>query len=236
MVVHHKSGKSKQVVANKHLDLNDIEHLVNRHIASSYQKPFQQHNVIAFNDICDFIDKHSEKPLILDSGCGTGLSSFKLAVAHPNHLVLGVDQSAARLGKSSVLEDGFKQVGLFRANCEDIWRLIKRKKIKFDIHCLFYPNPWPKSRHLIRRWHGHPVFPYLKSIAQKTVVRSNWRTYLVEFNTAWHVLTGIQGEVKELVIDKPISLFEKKYYESGHTLYELVLPASESVSSFTFKP
>ena len=37
------------------------------------------------------------RPVILDSGCGTGASTRKLANMHPQHLVIGVDRSAVRL-------------------------------------------------------------------------------------------------------------------------------------------
>lgn len=96
-------------------------------------------------------------------------------------------------------------------------------KITFQSHYILYPNPWPKAVHLIRRWYGHPVFPYLKLLAKETYIRSNWQTYLEEFQIAWQLLTNRTGDLEELSVTTPLTLFEKKYQFSQQKLYQLNL-------------
>ena len=73
-------------------------------------------------------------------------------------------------------------VKLVRADLVDFWALVYRDKY-WQIHSnyLLYPNPYPKSQHLKRRWHGHPVFPILLGLGGNLIVRSNWNIYCEEF-------------------------------------------------------
>jgi len=182
------------------------------------------HNLRAFEKFIEVEKRREYKKLILDSCCGTGHSSNKLAQSFDDSLVVGIDQSQARLAKNPSLE-GIDNRLLLRANCEDFWRLCQLSGVRFDSHYILYPNPWPKPEHLLRRWHGHPVFPVLSEIASTTVLRSNWKLYLDEFNLAWQHLTGRKFKVETLEVDDAISLFEKKYNQSGQPLYQLVVSA-----------
>jgi hypothetical protein len=48
-----------------------------------------------------------------------------------------------------------------RADLVDYWRLLAEAGIGLARHYILYPNPWPKIGHLARRWHAHPVFPFV---------------------------------------------------------------------------
>jgi tRNA (guanine-N7-)-methyltransferase len=219
---------SKSVTSNQQGIHQRLTETVNRHIQSAYKKPYQQHNIEAFGQLQQKLNsppKAAQYPqgLIFDSCCGTGLSSITLAEQNPNALIVGVDQSFARLNKNTPEQIIPDNCLLLQANCEDIWRMCIEHKIHFEKHYILYPNPWPKSSHLKRRWHGHPVFPVLKDLAKQTIVRSNWPLYLEEFAQSWCLLTDNQHRVKQLIIEKPLTLFEKKYWLSGQTLFELVV-------------
>ena len=59
-----------------------------------------------------------------------------------------------------------------------------RQNGQFKSTLFLYPNPWPKKKHLGRRWHGAPVFPALVKLGGELEMRSNWQTYLDEFALA----------------------------------------------------
>jgi len=105
------------------------------------------------------------KYVIIDSGCGVGLSSVKLAKLNPNVPVIGLDRSFVRLSKSSSNVYNSENMEatetptnllLLRAEISDFLLLILRERVDWVIraHYLLYPNPYPKSKHLQRRWHG----------------------------------------------------------------------------------
>ncbi|MGX5172914.1 tRNA (guanine(46)-N(7))-methyltransferase TrmB [Aliikangiella sp. IMCC44653] len=215
-----------KVVTSNQIDLHPrLEQTVLKHIKTDYLKPYRQHNLDAFNELQNKLLSFGYRRLILDSGCGTALSSQSLAAANPEALVVGIDQSLYRLSKANDKARLPNNLLLLQANCEDIWRLCVINKIKFDEHYILYPNPWPKSIHLKRRWHGHPVFPALIKLADETIVRSNWALYLEEFSVAWFVLSGALIKPKIHAAQVPLTLFEKKYTLSGQQVYQLTLAA-----------
>ena len=215
--------QSRSVTSNQSGIHENLELIVSKHLKSKYRKPIQDHNREAFATIQKAIAESPAKSVILDSCCGTGASSIYFAQKNPNSLVVGVDQSYKRLNKKD--EERFipQNCLLLRANCEDIWRLCVDNKIEFSQHFILYPNPWPKSEHLKRRWHGHPVFSYLPKLSPYTELRSNWPVYLEEFSLSWQLATNIDSQLNEMAIVEPITLFEKKYSQSGQKLYQLVL-------------
>jgi tRNA G46 methylase TrmB len=143
--------------------------------------------------------------MILDSGCGTGRSTRLLAQVYPQHLVLGIDRSIARLTKSQTNQrkhdDNYidnqiyvhpvtPNAYLIRAELVDFWRCCLDHDARFwtshiSHHYLLYPNPYPTLQRLTLRWYAHPSFPLLLQLnAQKLIVRSNWEGYLKEFSMA----------------------------------------------------
>ncbi|MCO7226925.1 tRNA (guanosine(46)-N(7))-methyltransferase TrmB [Pleionea sp. CnH1-48] len=219
-------ANSKEVSSNQSGLYEHLEKVVCRHRDSEYKKPIQAHNHEAFEQLVVWIDGRS-KPLIMDSCCGTGMSTVNLAKQHPEHLVVGVDQSKVRITKpGSGGEDVPDNCLFLRANCEDVWRLCIEANLLFEKHYILYPNPWPKADHFKRRWHGHPVFSYLPRLSPYIHLRSNWPVYLAEFAKAWSLLGYTEYAVEELEVGSPLTLFEHKYHESGQHLYQLTVTAS----------
>ena len=215
------TSNSKTVQSNQQGIHENLETLVKRHLLSNYRKPIQRHNQQAFQHFLSQTET-IKQPRILDSCCGTGQSTIELAKRYPDHWVIGIDQSEHRL--SRVVEQP-KNLLLLQANCEDFWRLCVEASIRFEHHYILYPNPWPKKIHLKRRWHGHPVFPYLAKLSEDLTLRSNWPIYLEEFAESWFWLTGKRYSVESYEPENFMTLFEKKYALSGQALYQLKINA-----------
>jgi tRNA (guanine-N7-)-methyltransferase len=189
--------------------------LVQRHLASEYLRPVPSHSQLAFHQLMSALEK-TRRPLVLDSFCGTGHSTAALARRHPGHLVVGIDKSGHRLAKHP--RESNDNYLLLRASCEDIWLQLLKEQLQPDYHYMLYPNPWPKSGHLKRRIHGGPAFRTLLQLGGYLELRSNWLIYVEEFGVAMH-LAGHRGKVCELQPREPITLFERKYRDSGHSLW-----------------
>lgn len=109
---------------------------------------------------------------------------------------------------------------LLRADLVDFWRLARAADWRLARHYLLYPNPYPKSAHLKKRWHGHPVFPALLALGGELELRSNWSIYVEEFALAVALLRGREGEISPHVPnDGFLTPFEQKYFESGQRLW-----------------
>ena len=174
-------------------------------------------------EICQKIKKEQEKndwSLLLDSGCGTGDSTINIAKSHPNYLVLGIDKSPKRLHQAQQKIKS-ENVRFITANLVEFWIGLKLVNASIAANFILYPNPWPKQKHLKKRWHAHPVMPLLPMISKYIELRTNWRIYAEEFCNSLTKLTGAVMTVEKINPNNPISAFEQKYFESNHDLFRL---------------
>jgi len=214
--------ESKPVSSNQTQTHTELHSVVEKHLQTRFLRPIPTW----VGELAEtLVREHANAPWILDSGCGTGLSSIQLAKAYPQHWVLGIDQSEHRLGKLS--EAPPENLRFVRADVQDLWRAFHRLNIEVDRHYLLYPNPWPKAHHFMRRWHGHPVWPHLLALKGHLELRTNWLLYAQEFEQALiisghsNVLTTTLDNTH--VLTNPMTLFEKKYAENQHVLTRLQL-------------
>lgn len=204
-----------------------LDAVVRKHLETPWAQPLHRPSVDAWLGLEKEDAFSLGRPLILDSGCGTGDSTRRLAGIYPGHLVIGVDRSQNRLGRGGATRDVFQRDNyiLLRSELATFWRLLLESGRLPERHFLFYPNPWPKSAHLMRRWHGHPVFPALLALGGEIELRCNWEIYAREFARAAGLATGAIAAVRQIKPDIPISPFERKYLERGQTLYSVTVPA-----------
>lgn len=213
-----EKGNSVRAVSSNQPSLHQkLEATVRKHLQSHFQKPLTPHSKEAFEQARQWLQLLN-RPFILDSFCGTGESTHWLATQHPEHAVIGVDKSAVRLTRhQSQRRDNYL---LLRSDTDDFWRLLVEAGIRPDKHCIFYPNPWPKSEHLKRRCHGSPLFPSLLALGGELELRTNWLIYAEEFCTALGV-ANINAQVTEFSANPPVTAFERKYSEAGQSLWRL---------------
>ncbi len=219
-----KSGlvTSKQTSLHPHL-----RSCILKHLEAPWLQPLHTPTVEAFGLMEKDGVLSGGRPIILDSGCGTGSSTQRLAEMFPRHLVIGVDRSLKRLEKSG-FTTGFVRSGnfiLLRGELATFWRLLLSSGCSPERHYLLYPNPSPKPGHLSRRWHGHPVFPQLLSLGGEIELRCNWEIYALEFAEAVSLTTGADIDVLDFKPVQAISPFEQKYSERGQSLYSVTVPA-----------
>lgn len=204
---------------------DNLEKTLIKHFASTSQKPIADHNKEAFRIARERWQQMGQPATRLDSGCGTGESSRYLATTHPECLVIGIDQSLKRLQNSNnqQLPDNCL---LLRAECTDFWRLAEQVQWRFTQHTLLYPNPYPKPKHLQRRWHGDAAWPSLLAISEQIELRTNWKTYADEFYHALFFSETLhphfaQIHLNEYHANPAITAFERKYQISQHSLWQV---------------
>lgn len=196
-----------------------LEAVLRRHAEHPPRGPIAPYNRAAFDAALAAWDGRA--PLILDTGCGVGMSTANLALLYPDHFVIGVDKSLDRLtrGRPWAGEGLPANCVLVRADLPDFWRLMSEAGVGLARHYFLYPNPWPKVGHLHRRWQGHGAFPTAVGLGGVVECRSNWRLYVEEFAFALRVLTGQPVAVEAYHPETPFTPFEKKYQDSGHALW-----------------
>jgi tRNA (guanine-N7-)-methyltransferase len=211
-------GNSSQVTSNQISIHPNLEQLVKKYTKFKYLKQTGTNHELC--NLMVFLDTAQQQfPVVLDSGCGTGESSIALARLYPDKFIVGFDKSAHRLSK--IKQNIPSNLLITQQRCEDVWSGIAERNIKCDTY-LLYQNPWPKKKHIKRRWHAHPIFPTLLQISRSITMRTNWRIYALEFSIALathntpHKLTPLRPGTDYL------SPFERKYVQSGHSIFEVV--------------
>jgi tRNA G46 methylase TrmB len=161
------------------------------------------------------------------------MSSQILAQRFPDHLVVGIDKSSARLARA--LPRTPPNCLLIHGDVIDLWRLIKGEELPVRRHYLLFPNPWPKADQVKRRFHAHPVFETMVSLAPYFELRTNWLLYAKELVNALTLL-GQKPTIERKVDDDFMTLFEKKYQESSCPVYMvqnrlMAFPEQEQLSN-----
>jgi tRNA G46 methylase TrmB len=212
-------GDSKAIMTNQQGIHESLADIVNKHLTTEFQKPISAHTKQAFAAI-DAKVKAFHGPIILDSCCGVGQSTRIIAKQNPDALVIGVDKSANRINRN--VDDSWQvdNYHLVRADLNDFYRLVVAANWSVEKHFILYPNPWPKSKHIKRLWHGSAVFHYIIKVGKSLELRSNWCLYLEEFQSAL-ALAGIESELTELAQAEPLTPFEAKYQASGQQCWSL---------------
>lgn len=212
-------SRSRSVVSSQQGIHDKLRQQVEKHLSSSFRKPYAPHNIDAFERANEWLSVQ-QRPLILDSFCGVGESSYHLAIRYPNHAVIGIDKSAARLDKHPAhrLDDSVDNYLLIRADVDDFWRLAVDAGWQPDYHFLLYPNPWPKPSQLGLRVHGSPLFAALLALGGTIEARSNWPVYIHELAEALHI-AGQQPHCETFHTNSPLSPFERKYLAAGQELW-----------------
>ncbi len=216
-------GISTRVSSNQDRPHPHLRACVLGHFEHPWREPLHQPSVRAFAQLEQLLHPGEQHGLILDSGCGTGVSTQALADIHPERIVIGIDRSAARLQRflSGSLATRQGNCIWVRARLETIWRLALGAGWGVLKNYLLYPNPRPKSDQFKKRWHAHPVFPVILALSGSIELRTNWRIYAEEFASAVQWSGGARPEVELLSAVSSITPFERKYAASGHDLYRV---------------
>lgn len=215
-----KEGNSRSITSNQSGPHDKLEAIVLRHLHSISQKPFNQHTLDAFKQVQEWLNSRTG-PLILDSCCGVGESTAIIAEQHPEALVIGVDKSALRTAKHQHYQSQSPNNIVVRADLNDFWRLAVQAGWKLYKHYLLYPNPYPKSAHLQRRWHASAAFADILKLSGQIEVRSNWKIYIEEFALAL-TIAGHPSQAEHYDADKPQTPFERKYWSSGQSSWRVL--------------
>ena len=216
-------ANSRSIVSNQPGLHEKLDEIVLKHLSAEFKKPIAEHTQAAFDQVNEKVQAFNG-PLILDSCCGVGESTANLANRHPDALVIGIDKSSHRLDKHDIeyKQTDAGQYILVQADLNDFWRLAVAANWQPSHHYLLYPNPWPKAKHLQRRWHGAAIFPYIVKLGGRLELRSNWDIYVKEFARSLE-LAGHKCDVELYESDTAITPFERKYWASGQQSHRLVI-------------
>lgn len=175
-----------------------------------------------------------DRTLILEVGFGMGAATAELASAFPQTNFLGIEVYKPGVGKllSRLEEGGCENVRVIH---DDAILVVERMIPEYSldgIH-LFFPDPWPKTRHHKRRI----ARPAVASMMARRLKAGGYLYMVTDWEEYAHSALEVLSSVPELENPydgfapprewRPRTAFEEKGRRAGRPILELFLIASD---------
>ncbi|MHB8454096.1 MAG: tRNA (guanosine(46)-N7)-methyltransferase TrmB [Acidiferrobacterales bacterium] len=170
-------------------------------------------------------------PVILEIGFGNGESLRAMAKTHPEHDYVGVEIHRPGVGRLLIdlAADNSQNV---RVICEDAREVLMHRIVDESLYAthLFFPDPWPKSRHHKRRL---LQADFAELVRRKLVpggymhMATDWEDYarhMMEIMTqapGFENIAGV-GQYPRRPEYRPITKFERRGQRLGHAVWDLI--------------
>lgn len=165
------------------------------------------------------------KQIIMEIGTGMGESTALIARDHPQNAYLGVELHRPGLGAllARINELGLTNLKLVEEDARVLLAKYTPDHSLDAIH-LFFPDPWPKTKHNKRRIVQNDLLPV---IAQKLIkggyihIATDWLDYAEWIQEVFSRSTLFTGGVIERPEFRPITKFEGQGLRKGHVVTDL---------------
>jgi tRNA (guanine-N7-)-methyltransferase len=169
------------------------------------------------------------RPVVLEIGFGMGEATAELAAGDPATGVLAVDVHTPGVGNllAAVGDGGLDQVRVMQGDAVEVVRDMLAPAVLHGVR-IFFPDPWPKSRHHKRRLVQGPFVRLLADrLAPSGFVHcaTDWPPYaeqMLEVLSAEPLLTNCFEGFAPRPDDRPLTRFERRGLRHGHPVADLV--------------
>lgn len=122
--------------------------------------------------------------LNLEIGFGDGKYLFEQALNNPKQSFIGIEVFESGLANTYKKIEKFNitNLKLIQGDVAQIFSKNKSKNL-FDLITIFFPDPWPKSKHKKRRLLKKNFFLILQSLLKtegKIIIKTDWQDYAEE--------------------------------------------------------
>jgi len=173
----------------------------------------------------------NRNPVILEIGFGNGESTWQMAQASPSENFIGVEVHRPGVGHLllKLEQEGLENV---RVACADAVVFVRECLADGALHGvrLYFPDPWPKARHLKRRIIQQG---FIELLAQKIApggllhMATDWQSYAehmlaVMNNSADFVNTAGPAGYSHRPSSRPLTKYEARGQRLGHRVFDLL--------------
>lgn len=243
-------GNSRSVSSNQQGIHDSLPQLVKRYLTTHSQRPVQAHTQAAFEQVQDWLGQDTDR-IILDSCCGIGESTSRLAHRYPKHKIIGIDKSALRVAKHQYhfaapdkgevpVKDAPPASDTKAQPASDAASYLIVK----DNYCVVRADVidfWRLARQA--QWHidGHYLlypnpYPKASQIQKRWYASAPLKDLLLlkgrfEVRSNWKLyleefqevlkMAGVSADITPVTTDNAMTPFERKYQNSGQTCWQL---------------
>lgn len=181
-----------------------------------------------------FVEKlHNEaarfERIVYDIGFGLGDSLLYSARSHPHQLIVGFDPHPN--GSAKILQQNEKgllnNILIYQGDCLDLLSMNPCGLPKANSVHIFFPDPWPKTRHHKRRLIQIAFLEQLASHLQPGGVihiATDWADYASHiFNIVKNSPLKLLAKDSPVSHQRPLTKYEKRGLHHGHEIFDIFL-------------
>jgi tRNA (guanine-N7-)-methyltransferase len=172
----------------------------------------------------------SARGLICEIGCGTGTSTLAMAQAEPEFDVIAVEVYRRGLAQllSGIDRDGVSNIRLVRGDGMDVLEHLVGPGSLTAVR-VFFPDPWPKSRHHKRRLLQPPTMALIADrlrpggVLHAATDHAGYAEQIAEAGDGEPMLRRVEpGAALPVSVQRPTTKYETKARVAGNAVTELL--------------
>ena len=173
---------------------------------------------------------HRSAPLICEIGCGTGTSTLAMAKSEPHIDVIAVEVYRRGLAQllSAIDREGVPNIRLLRGDGLDVLEHLVGPESLTGVR-VFFPDPWPKSRHHKRRLLQPTTIALIADrlrpggVLHAATDHAGYAEQIAEAGDGEPMLRRVQpGEALPVSVQRPTTKYETKARVAGSAVTELL--------------
>lgn len=167
----------------------------------------------------------------VEIGFGMGEALLNMAQTHPEQDYLGIDVYLPGIGRVLMQIEKLALTNV-RVCCADAVNVLQHclPAESIDTIYLFFPDPWPKTRHHKRRLIQKPFVFLLAQCLQSggyLQLSTDWQDYAQEMltlldNDLQFINCAGKGCFASRSVERPLTKFERRGQKLGHAVWDLL--------------
>ena len=170
-----------------------------------------------------------EAPTILEIGFGMGETTEKIALARPSDNFLGVEVFNAGVGAllKRIEASSLNNIRIIQHDAVEVVRDMLAPKSLAGVH-IYFPDPWPKTRHHKRRLLQPPLVELLASrmaLGAYIHCATDWEHYAEQMLAVLSAETSLQNTCEGFAPRpefRPLTKFENRGLRLGHGVWDVI--------------
>jgi tRNA (guanine-N7-)-methyltransferase len=168
-------------------------------------------------------------PTILEIGFGMGETTEKIALARPDDNFLGVEVFNAGVGAllKRIEASSLNNIRIIQHDAVEVLRDMLAPQSLAGVH-IYFPDPWPKTRHHKRRLIQPPLIELLASrMAPGAYIHcaTDWQHYAEQMLAVLSAETSLQNTCEGFAPRpefRPLTKFENRGLRLGHGVWDVI--------------
>ncbi|NUS43824.1 MAG: tRNA (guanosine(46)-N7)-methyltransferase TrmB [Mycobacteriaceae bacterium] len=196
---------------------------IGRDVRASGQQPEELTRL----DLDDWFGRQAAA--VLEIGCGTGTATAAMALAEPDLNLIGVEVYKPGLAQlvQAVEREGIANIRLLRGDAVEVLEYLVGPESLLGVR-VFFPDPWPKSRHHKRRLLQPATVALIADrlapggVLHAATDHAGYAEWIAQVGAAEPRLRPIAPGAAPISCDRPVTKFESKAQRAGSPVNEFV--------------